>query len=137
MGLILDTSVLIAGERRGISVLQILDAVKRSEGDQPVELSVMTIMELTHGIYRAKSSAQAERRQEFVNEVKDSFVIHDLTSPIASLAGRIEGEQAAIGNSIALQDLIIGATALSLQFSVLTANLRHFKMIPSLSVIPF
>lgn len=137
MGLILDTSVLIAGERRGISVLQILDSIKRSEGLHAVELSAMTIMELTHGIYRAKSTAQAERRQELVDEVKETFIVHDLTSSIAALAGRIEGEHAAIGNSIALQDLIIGATALSLQFSVLTANIRHFKLIPALTVIPF
>ena len=137
MGLILDTSVLIAGERRGISVLQILDAVKNLQGTQPIELSVITVMELTHGIYRAKSAAQAERRRDFVDEVKAIFAVHDFTSPIATLAGRIEGEQAAVGNSIAFQDLIIGATALSLQFGVLTANTKHFMLVPSLAVVPF
>jgi predicted nucleic acid-binding protein len=33
-------------------------------------------------------------------------------------------------------DLLIGATALSLGFSVLTANLRHFQKIPGLTVVP-
>jgi predicted nucleic acid-binding protein len=49
--------------------------------------------------------------------------------------GRIEGEQAAIGNVIAFEDLVIGATALSLDFSVLTANQKHFALIPNLKVL--
>ncbi|MGD0796083.1 MAG: hypothetical protein ABR910_00035 [Acidobacteriaceae bacterium] len=32
-------------------------------------------------------------------------------------------------------DLLIGATALSLGFSVMTENVRHFKLIPGLDVI--
>lgn len=137
MGLILDTSVLIAGERRGISVLQILDSIEAEHGPQQIELSVITIAELTHGIYRAKSTAQADRRRHFVDEVRNNIVVHDLTIEIAALTGRIEGEQAAIGNAIAFQDLVIGATALSLGFKVLTANIKHFILIPSLSVVSF
>jgi predicted nucleic acid-binding protein len=34
-------------------------------------------------------------------------------------------------------DLLIGVTALSLGFSVLTVNLRHFRLINGLTVIPF
>ena len=52
------------------------------------------------------------------------------------LAGRIDGEQTANGVIIPFVDLLIGATALSLGFSVLTANMRHFKQIPGLNVIP-
>jgi predicted nucleic acid-binding protein len=52
------------------------------------------------------------------------------------LAGRIDGEQTAAGVVIPFVDLLIGATALSLGFAILTANLRHFKMIPGLNIIP-
>jgi predicted nucleic acid-binding protein len=41
------------------------------------------------------------------------------------------------GVTIPFSDLLIGATALSLGFSVLTANLRHFRLIPNLDVIEF
>jgi predicted nucleic acid-binding protein len=51
------------------------------------------------------------------------------------LAGRIDGEQTAAGVVIPFVDLLIGATALSLGFSILTANMRHFKQIPGLSVM--
>jgi len=43
--------------------------------------------------------------------------------------GRIEGEQAARGVSIAVEDLVIGATVLHLGFDVLTLNVRHFQLI--------
>jgi len=36
---------------------------------------------------------------------------------------------------IALPDLLIGVTALHLGFSVATLNVRHFQLIPGLSVI--
>jgi tRNA(fMet)-specific endonuclease VapC len=137
MGLILDTSVLIAGEHRGSSVSQIVNAMQQLHGPQPVELSVITIAELTHGIYRAKSADQADRRSRFVAEVIKTISTHNLTPSIAALIGRIEGEQAAIGNIIAFQDLTISATAISLDFSVITANLKHFKLIPSLKVLSF
>jgi predicted nucleic acid-binding protein len=48
-------------------------------------------------------------------------------------AGRIEGEEAANGIIIALPDLV-GVTALHLGFSVATADVRHFRLIPDLSV---
>jgi predicted nucleic acid-binding protein len=34
-------------------------------------------------------------------------------------------------------DLLIGATALAIGYSVLTANLRHFQRIPGLTVLKF
>ncbi len=54
----------------------------------------------------------------------------------AQLAGKIEGEQAAQGISIAFEDLLIGSTALHLGYSVATLNARHFRLIPGLSVPP-
>jgi predicted nucleic acid-binding protein len=57
------------------------------------------------------------------------------TLEIAQLAGRVEGEQAARGISIAFEDLLIGATALHLNYSVATSNVRHFRLIPKLSVV--
>lgn len=51
------------------------------------------------------------------------------------LAGRIDGEQRTLGVTIPIVDLMMGATALSLDFSVMTVNLRHFQMIPGLKVL--
>jgi predicted nucleic acid-binding protein len=51
------------------------------------------------------------------------------------LAGKIDGEQQAKGVTVPFGDLLIGATALSLGFSVLTVNLRHFRLIPDLQIL--
>ena len=63
------------------------------------------------------------------------MAVHPVTAEIAELAGRIEGEQAARGVSIAFEDLLIGATALHLGYGVATLNVRHFQRIPGLSVV--
>lgn len=70
----------------------------------------MTIVELAHGIYRAKSSTDRDRRRAFSEELRRDMIIHPVTAEIAELAGRIEGEQAALGISIAFEDLLIGAS---------------------------
>jgi len=54
---------------------------------------------------------------------------------LAQLAGKIEGEQAAKSVVIALPDLLIGATALYLGYSVATLDTRHFRLIPGLSLV--
>jgi tRNA(fMet)-specific endonuclease VapC len=135
MGLILDSSILIAGERGGESVREILQRVQTSQGEIEAALSAVSVVELTHGIYRAKSDADRERRREFTEELCRDLVVHPVTLEIAQLAGKIEGEQAARGVSVAFEDLLIGATALHLRYSVATLNVRHFRLIPSLSVV--
>ncbi len=135
MGLILDSSLLIAGERRGQRVWDILERAKASQGETENALSAITVVELTHGIYRAKSEADRQQRRVFVEELSQAIPVHPVTLEIAQLAGRIEGEQAAKGVVIALPDLLIGVTALHLGYSVATLNPRHFRLIPGLSVV--
>ncbi|MBI3663870.1 MAG: PIN domain-containing protein [Acidobacteria bacterium] len=135
MGLILDSSILIAGERGGESVRQILERVRAAHGETEAGLSAVTIVELTHGIYRAKGEVDRERRQAFVEELCRDMIVHPVTLEIAQLAGRIEGEQAARGVSIAFEDLLIGTTALHLGYAVATLDVRHFRLIPALAVV--
>jgi tRNA(fMet)-specific endonuclease VapC len=61
--------------------------------------------------------------------------VHPVTIETARLAGRIEGNQAAKGVTIAFEDLLIGATALLLGFDIVTSNVRHFEVVPGLKVI--
>lgn len=134
MGFILDSSVFIAGERRGETVREIINRVWTAHGNVECALSVITALELAHGIYRAKSEVDRERRRAFTDDVLRSMIVHPASLAIARLAGRIEGEQAAVGVSVAFQDLIIGTTALHLGFGVVTLNIRHFQAISGLSV---
>ena len=137
MGLILDSSVLIASERRGEALEDLVSRIQALYGGgKEAGLSAVSIVELTHGIYRAQTSTHRERRRASVDELCHDLVVYPLTLDIARLAGRIEGEQAAKGIIIAFEDLAIGATALHLNFELATLNIRHFQRISGLSVVP-
>jgi predicted nucleic acid-binding protein len=135
MGLILDTGVFVVGERRGLRLPALLLELQQRFGAQPMDISVITIAELAHGIYRANSPQLSNKRSDFVDAISNQLTVHDLTQDLEKLVGRIEGEQAALGNTIAFEDLAIGATALALDFGVLTGNSKHFNLIPDLPVL--
>jgi tRNA(fMet)-specific endonuclease VapC len=135
MGVVLDSSVLIASERRGETVKQVIQRVRAAYGETESALSVVSIIELTHGIYRAKTAEDRDQRTAFTDELCRDMVVQPVTLAIARLAGKIEGEQAAMGISIAFEDLVIGATALYLGFEVATLNRTHFHLIPDLKVV--
>jgi predicted nucleic acid-binding protein len=135
VGLILDTGILIASERRRESVEDILRRVRALHGEIDIALSTVSVVELTHGIYRARNDADRERRRVFAEGVFQDIVVHPVSLEIAQLAGKIEGEQAAQGIAIAFEDLVIGATALHLGFDVATLNVKHFKLIPGLTIV--
>jgi tRNA(fMet)-specific endonuclease VapC len=135
VALIVDTSILIESERRNEGVEDILARIRAAHGEIDVAISSVTVVELTHGIYRARTDADRVRRQAFAEGVFQTLVVHPVTFEIAQLAGRIEAEQAAQGISIEFEDLIIGCTALHLGFGVATRNVRHFHHIPGLKVV--
>ncbi len=135
MGLILDSSVVIASERRGETVERLIERVVTVAGDQEAALSAIGLTELIHGLYRAKTPAMRLHRQSFLDELLADMTVYPYTKETAMLAGKLDGEQQSKGVVIPFGDLLIGATALSLGFSVLTANLRHFQKIPGLSVM--
>jgi len=60
--------------------------------------------------------------------------VYPYTKETALLAGKLDGEQSQ-GVTIPFIDLLIGATALEVGYSLLTVNVRHFRMIPGLSVL--
>lgn len=62
VGLNLDSSVVIAGERRGHTIRQILGHFKTAYGEIEIGLSVVTVVELTHGIQRAGNEERQQRR---------------------------------------------------------------------------
>lgn len=135
MGLILDSSVVIAAERRGETVRQFVERVVSATGDQDAALSAVGLTELIHGLYRAKTPAMRLRRESFLNELLTDLTVYPYTKETAMLAGKLDGEQQSKGVVIPFGDLLIGATALFLGYSVLKVNLRDFRRIPGLSVV--
>jgi tRNA(fMet)-specific endonuclease VapC len=134
MGLILDSSAIIAGERKGQSAADVLSGILAVTGPEPAALSVISVIELEHGIWRAKTAAQASARQKFMDDLFQAIPVYPVTFDIARLAARIGGEAQRKGVAIPFQDLVIGVTALQFNYAVATLNVRHFQMIPGLAV---
>jgi len=137
VGLILDSSVHIASERKGQNARQALAEIAVRAAGEDVAVSVVTLIELAHGVARANTPQRKATRQQFLNELIAALPVHPVTVPVALRAGQIDGENTAQGVRVALSDLLIGVTALELGYRVATANVRHFQMVPGLEIVPF
>jgi predicted nucleic acid-binding protein len=135
LGLILDSSAAVAAERQGKNPKQLLQAIALETGDDELGLSAITLLELAHGMARADTAERREKRQRFLNELMSVVPVHPITVPLALRAGQIDGQSQAKGICIPLSDLLIGVTALGLGYRIATHNIRHFKLIPSISII--
>ena len=134
MGVIIDTSTLVTAERRKHSAGEIFAQLREAHGETTAGLSAVTLMELAHGIERAKLDAHRARSQAFLDDLIADIKVYPIIADIALLAGRISGQQALRGFVLSFEDLLIGATALHHGFEVVTENVRHFEMIPDLVV---
>jgi predicted nucleic acid-binding protein len=131
MARLIDTSVLITLERRGLW----LDAMALPVGE-PVALASITISELLTAVHRADSPLRRQRREAFIEAVIDSVSVLPFDLPSARAHARIWAHLAAIGQPIGERDLLIAATALAHGYAVLTENTRDFGRVPELVCHP-
>ena len=137
MGLILDSSVLIAAARKGRNARQALAEIAVHAAGEDIALSVVTVMELAHGAVRANTPQRKTARQQFIHELMAAIPVHSVSASVALRAGQIDGESAARGVTLPLSDLLIAVTALELGYRVATGNVRHFQAVPGVSVVTF
>jgi predicted nucleic acid-binding protein len=137
LGLVLDSSAVISAERKHQTVQQFIEAILLTHGPLDLSLSPVTVAELVHGIYRAKTPDAGRRRREYIQELVSLIPVHPATNRTGWLVGEIEGQEAANGNVLPFNDLMIAAAAIEQGYAVLTGNVRHFQRVPGLRVISF
>jgi predicted nucleic acid-binding protein len=137
LGVIVDSSVIIRAERAREYPTVLIRRILSTVGPQEIALSTVGLTELVHGTYRGSTNAARILSRAFLDELLSSLPVYDYTPEAAEIAGRIDAEERIKGFHIPFADLLIGATALSLNFSVLTSNERHFRLIPGLVIISF
>ncbi len=130
MAIILDTDVLVQGERETFD----LEGWLASRPNDEFEVAAITVAELWHGVERA-SRAHRDRRELYVKAVVETFPIIPYTEQTAYEHARIWAELEAAGKMIGFYDVIVGATALERGSQVATFNRRHFAQIKGLGVI--
>ena len=130
----LDTTFLIDLSRRGASKRRARARKKLAELVARGEAIVTTqfnVAELYVGVFRVRDSAKEEQA---VRALLDGMEILEFNDVIARLFGRITAHQQVAGRPGGDMDVLIGATALAANHSVVTRNPSHFGNIPGLSV---
>lgn len=131
MGVVLDTSILVAAERRALR----FEALLESLGDEPVAISAVTASELLHGCHRASDAGIRARRSAFVEALLDALPILPFGLAEARLHAQIWAELARRGAMIGPHDLLIAASAMARGYLVASLNQRDFARVAGLRVV--
>ena len=132
MGLILDTSILIAAERQRFAMKKFL---KTEASTQSIFICSITASELLHGVERANTARRRQARGDFVSVVLDNYPILAFDIHEARVHARIWASLKATENLIGAHDLLIAATALAQRHSLATLNPAEFSHLSKLSVL--
>jgi len=131
VGLVLDTSVLVAAERRAVRLEPLLESL----GEELVAIAAITASELLHGCHRASDAGVRARRAAFVDALLDAIPVLPFGLPEARRHAELWAELARTGAMIGPHDLLIAATALAQGHSLVTTNQREFRRVPGLRLV--
>ena len=98
-------------------------------------ISAITFSELRFGIEAEKNSIRARRRRRWFTKALRRVEIVPFDSRVALIHSRLWATLTEAGQMIGPHDLIIGATAVYREWSVVTFNAREFRHIQDLDVI--
>jgi len=132
VALMVDACVFIHFERHGVPI-----DLSGWEPSEDVFISVVTVSELLMGVHRADSEARRKRRSGFVEAILAGVSVLDFTIAVARRYAQLYAELSQQGRLIGAHDMIIAATALHHNLSLLTDNVEEFSRVAGLSVIPF
>lgn len=132
MGVILDSSVLIAAERGQFRLTALLELL----GDMPVAIAAITASELLHGVHRASSRGVRMRRAAFVEALLAELPVLPFGLGAARMHAELWAELARNGTMIGAHDLLIAATAIAGGDALVTLNQREYARVPGLQLQP-
>ncbi len=124
---LLDTDTII------YCLKNVLTTVKqfRVHANDPKVISVITYGELYYGAwkskYREKNLAQLQR-------IAELFQIIEISKGVTETFGFLRASLELQGNKVADLDLLIGSTALVMNYTLVTNNKKHFSKIPGLKL---
>ncbi|MGH7136186.1 MAG: PIN domain-containing protein [Pirellulales bacterium] len=126
VGIILDSSILVAFERRRFDFERFLGE------HPPPAIAAITAGELLIGVERANTPERKSRREAFVKSIFDRLPIIPFDLTQARLFASHFADLAARGEMIGDRDLQIAVTALSLDFGLASLNQGEFSRVRGL-----
>ena len=130
MGILIDTSVLIAAERGQLDLEPLLVGF----GGEEIAMASITASELLHGVHRLRGASRA-RSEVLVERLLDRLPVVSFDLAAARVHATLSAELRARGTLVGAHDLLIAATAVLLDYAVATRDLRSFPRIKGLNVL--
>lgn len=128
VGIILDSSILIAFERRRFDFERFL------ADHAPPAVAAITAAELLIGVERANTPERRSRREAFVQNIFDRIPVIPFDMPQARLFASHFADLTTRGEMIGDRDLQIAVTALSIGFDLATLNEHEFIRVRGLKM---
>ena len=125
MRYLIDTDCIIDALSGNVPTLDLLDALS-ADG---LAVSIITLGELFHGADRSTHPMEGQRAiRTFLSE----YAVLNLSEPIIERFAAIRALLRRQGRLISDLDLLIAATALDHDLTLVTRNRRHFERVPGL-----
>lgn len=140
MGVVVDTSALVAAERlaelKGSASVAIWSSVIGQLADEPAALPAVVYAELMVGVLLADTPTRAATRRAKIEALTVRVPVVDFGSAIAEEWARLFAILSRRGTLIPANDLAVAATARHLGFSILVgpSDEAHFRRVPDLEV---
>ena len=130
MGLVIDTSALVAVERASTT----WDAALATLGDEPAVLPAIVCAELLTGLRLARGSARVATRRAKLDALFAKVLVVDFGLSIAERWAELFAALSRQGRLIPANDLAVAATALHLGYGVVVGpqDEAHFRSVPGL-----
>lgn len=132
MGLLIDTSALIALERRGSTVAPLSAGL----AGEPLAIPAIVYAELLAGVQLADSPARAASRRAKVDAIVARAPVVEFDASVAARWAEVYSKLHRAGTLIPSNDLAVAASALHLGFGVLVGpdDEAHFRRVAGLRV---
>ena len=125
MAYLIDTDIIIFALRKDKSVL-----IKFEENKNiPISISMITYAEL---IFGAKRSQNEQQNMIKVRHIRELYPIEDLNEGVMEVFADIKAKMFNNGIRIEDMDLLIAATAIYNDLTLVTNNTKHFENVPML-----
>lgn len=126
LGYLIDTNIIIYRLKN----LGNVNSNFRLHQNDNILISVITYGEL---IYGAEKSNNRSKNLLTAYQIRNIFPILDITAEVMEVFGKVKSDVTRNGRPIDDMDLLIAATAISNDLTLVTHNLKHFGTIQNLT----
>ena len=124
---LIDTDIIVFSLKQNETV----QARFKEKESVPKAISVITYGELLYG---ARVSQQHEKNLAIIRRLPDIFSVIGIGIPVIEAFAELKRSLEEKGQGLDDMDLLIAATALSLNYKLVTNNERHFSRIKGLEI---